>query len=357
MKWNLAILLLLVFAVGRAQTNRFIYIQSDDKQPFYVKMDNRLLSSSPSGYLIIPRLAEGHYDISVGFPKNEWPEQHASCTVGKKDMGYQLRHFGTKGWGLYNLQSMETTMLSGEKPAPKPEVKESNDAFANMLSNVVNDPSIRQVDNSHEQTKPAADTTTKSPETPVIKLNQEHVAGGERIVYVDNASKDTVQLVIPGGTANPKEETVIGKLVPADKQEVKPVDETGVPEKKRTAELKTETPSPALILVKSDVKTITNMDCKKMATENDFILLRKKMIGENDDDGMIDVARRAFKQKCYSTEQVKNLAVLFLKEGYRYTLFDTAYPFVSDRQNFPALQSLLADAYFINRFKALTSPR
>ena len=68
---------------------------------------------------------------------------------------------------------------------------------------------------------------------------------------------------------------------------------------------------------------------------------------------MISVARKAFKSNCFSTEQIKNLSVLFLKEDGRYRFFDAAYPFVYDSQNFSSLQSQLTDEYLINRFKAM----
>ena len=77
------------------------------------------------------------------------------------------------------------------------------------------------------------------------------------------------------------------------------------------------------------------------------------MTAQKDEDEMIDAAQKLFKQKCYSTEQVKNLSVLFLKDESKYKFFDTAYPFVYDSGNFKNLESQLTDPYFISRFKAM----
>lgn len=77
------------------------------------------------------------------------------------------------------------------------------------------------------------------------------------------------------------------------------------------------------------------------------------MAAENGDDDMVAAARKVFKTKCFTTEQVKNLAVLFLKDEGRYKFFDAAYPFVSDSYNFPELEHQLSDEYFITRFKAM----
>src|SRR5437868_13209596 len=94
----------------KAQQSHFIYIQTDNKQPFYVKLDKTIYSSANSGYLIIPQLKTGPYNLFIGFPKNEWPEQNIRCSVEDKDLGYILKNFSDKGWGLFNLQSSAVVM-------------------------------------------------------------------------------------------------------------------------------------------------------------------------------------------------------------------------------------------------------
>jgi len=361
-------LLLFTALFTRAQQSRFIYIQADNKQPFYVKIekDGRQLSSSSTGYMIIPKLEEGSYNLAIGFPKNEWPEQHTTLAIGKKDAGYSLRYFNDKGWGLFNLQSMELTMLSGDKPQPRAVVKEDKedkeDGFANMLSSVVNDPTIKQRDvtpeNKPVENKPAEPVKQELKTAPVVpeparpavvKLGQQPTAEGEQLVYTDRT--DTIRIVIPpAGQVKEKEETIIGKLEPVTpKAEEKPVQKVMPAEAVMTAEKKPT----GVVVVKSDLTAVTNKNCGKVATDNDFILLRKKLIGESDEDDMVAVARKAFKLRCYSTAQVKNLAAILLKDGSRYQLMDAAYPYVSDPQNFAGLETLMTDIYFINRFRAM----
>ncbi|HKC36224.1 MAG TPA: DUF4476 domain-containing protein, partial [Chitinophagaceae bacterium] len=106
---------------------------------------------------------------------------------------------------------------------------------------------------------------------------------------------------------------------------------------------------------KETVKTVTTKsnNCKEIAVEEDFFKLRKRMAAESKDDGMITEAKKAFKAKCFSTVQVKNLSTLFLTEESKYKFFDAAYQYVSDFENFSSLQSELKEEYFINRFKAM----
>ncbi|MEJ7675936.1 MAG: hypothetical protein WKF59_25370 [Chitinophagaceae bacterium] len=48
------------------------------------------------------------------------------------------------------------------------------------------------------------------------------------------------------------------------------------------------------------------------------------MVTEKNDEGMIKVAKKNFKTKCFTTEQIKNLSVLFIKDDGKYMFFDTA---------------------------------
>ena len=77
------------------------------------------------------------------------------------------------------------------------------------------------------------------------------------------------------------------------------------------------------------------------------------MAAENDDDDMIVLAKKIFKAKCFTVEQVKNLSVLFLKDAGKYSFFDMAYPRVSDSHNFNTLQNQLSETYYINRFQSM----
>ena len=137
----------------KAQQNHFIYIQADNKQPFYVKLDKKLYSSTASGYLVVAKLKAGPYNFVIGFPKNEWPEQYIRCTVEDRDLGYLLKNFGEQGWGFFNLQSLNVLMADNNEK--KAEVVENvkSDAFSNMLSSVVNDPAITQNELVKEELK------------------------------------------------------------------------------------------------------------------------------------------------------------------------------------------------------------
>ena len=249
MRYLLAPFFILFSLLSFAQQNHFIYIQAENQQPFYVKLDKKIMSSSASGYLIIPKLKEGAYDFMIGFPKSEWPEQNVTSTIKQVDAGYILKNFGDKGWGLFNFQTMDLVM-AGEKPKTDTSLIKQNkdDAFANVLSTVVNDPGIKNTDDQKDEIKPEIKPAAKQAEKKAlpkkapkpIKTTKEKKAvavnnnqikklqhnvndNSTNLVYVDitNGKLDTVNVIIPAG-----EEIVVKPLVKQPQEPVQLVKDT-----------------------------------------------------------------------------------------------------------------------------------
>lgn len=124
----------------------FVYLQSESEQTFFVKMNEKIYSSSASGYLILSKLVDSTYTFSLGFPQNKWPEQKFSVSVNKKDHGYLVKNFGEKGWGLFDLQTLEVQMSSAASSKMESPVQTENknvSAFTDILSKAADDPSLR----------------------------------------------------------------------------------------------------------------------------------------------------------------------------------------------------------------------
>jgi Domain of unknown function (DUF4476) len=374
-KYCLLFILLCLGARLYAQQNHFIYLQTENKQPFYIKLDKKILSSSASGYLIIPKLQEGSHTLTLGFPKNEWPEQKVTCSIDNKDAGYILKNFGDKGWGLFNWQTMNVVMADkkAEEPVVIAEVKKE-DAVVKTI------PAVTEPAKTVVAEAPPKETPAKTAVS-IIKIVDSKTAEGVEMVFVDwvNGVSDTIRVFIPADkktvsapvtikTEVPKEAVVKEEKIIAPKENPAVAPPLKQDEKKDTADVMNK---PALPVIELSVKekeqpavtekpaavpvkpVIQNSDCKAFATEEDFMKLRKKMAAEDNDDDMVAVARKAFKAKCFTVEQVKNLSVLFLKDEGRYKFFDASYPFVSDSYNFSSLESLLKEEYYITRFKAM----
>ena len=384
----LVLLILSVKMVSIAQQNHFVYLQTDNKQSFYVKINDKLFSSSSYGYAVIPKLQTGSYSFTIGFPKNEWPQQTVIIKIDNNDLGFILKIFGDKGWGLFNIQTLNVTMASSAiANTLTPVAQNKTDGFSNVLADVVNTPALKE-----EKIEKIVADSLPSLNTPIaiipakefnsVKIITTTLDNNGRFAkYIDSTENtiDTVQLFIPYEKIA-VENSVKEEKPKEKKEEIKPEakflnielpnpNSTRDTTNNKTAQVISEVVSimpqkevPAITINNEPLKPANepllkplsiNSDCKSLANENDFMKLRKKMVAENKDDDMISVARKAFKSNCFSTEQIKNLGVLFLKEEGRYRFFDASYPFVYDSQNYNALQAQLTDEYLINRFKAM----
>jgi hypothetical protein len=341
-----------------AQQNRFMYLQSENKQTFYAKFDKKIFSSSASGYLIIPKLAEGNYNFKIGFPKNEFPEQSFNYTI-TKDVGFIIKNFEEKGYGLFNLQSMAVVTASVEQQSVKQPIAEEL-ADANIKAKIISnrEDTVQQLPNTP---KPQiAEVVTASS---IKKLSQSQNSEGINIVFADvsNQSIDTIQLFIPldvppQGNEKPINKEMENANLPAQKDSTVANSKFVNIELPNLNTIADSSKTDSVIIAKTDYSIVPrqiNPRCKDLANEQDFLKLRKKMAAENNDDDMISAAKKSFKNKCYTIGQIKNLSALFLKDEGKYNFYDAAYPYVFDLHNFNTLQNQLSNQYFINRFKAM----
>ncbi len=396
---QLALVLFISFAAN-AQQNYFVYVQTDNKQPFYIKLKEKLMSSSAAGYLVIPKLTTGNYELLVGFPKDQWVHQTFNIAIGTTDAGYLLKNFGEKGWGLYNIQTMEISMNGAPAPTITKSVTETDDVFAATLSGAANTnlsvskeniPVLAKETPTLETTPSPLKSSTKSV---IKKLKTIKEDNGKTVVYTDKHDNnlDTISIFIPTENktidksnedietvktaaikdkkfldiemTNPnanaeekneaiqKEESVSTPIVEPVIKNEEPVS-TPIVVNNEKKEEPVSTPYVEPVVKTEKTKLTFNSDCKANATEDDFLKARRKMVAEDNDDNMVDAVKKIFKLKCFTVEQIKNLSALLLNDAGKYKLFDAAYPFTSDTQNFANLQLLLKDEYFITRFKAM----
>jgi hypothetical protein len=389
MRTYLLAILLFSFSNSFAQQYYFLYIQTEGKQPFYVRINDKVYSSSSSGYVVLSKLSADTQNLTVGFNKDAYPEQSFKYRV-HKDAGFILKNFGNSGWGLLDLQTNDVVMNGGAvQPAGTDE-----DSFSKTLAQVVNTPDLtepKQVKKKEPEPPKVEERkkiTTEEPEmkeqvvqTSVVnntvkkaesseaipqkitisQLMSRKDESGREMIYVDGT--DTIRVFIAGNFSESKNDkrqdraskkedqkepakAVIPVNVPIVKNEEEVVEEpvTVSAQPKEPVEVKEER--------KSVVKMV-NSDCSLFASEEDFLKLRKKMASEKTDESMISAARKQYKSRCFSAEQIRNLSALFLTDEGKYKFLDASYPFVHDSESFPSLESLLTDSYYRTRFQAM----
>jgi len=139
---NLGLVLIfsLLAAIARAQSPYFIYFETDDARPFYVKMEDRIYSSSDIGYFILPNLADSSYILSIGFPST--PDiLRFDVPLRGGDRGFSIRQEAS-GTILYDLESEAIIRAKEENWKNKLNYQYRNDEFTALLARASNDTSL-----------------------------------------------------------------------------------------------------------------------------------------------------------------------------------------------------------------------
>jgi hypothetical protein len=498
----LRMFLVMVIAVSfreglQAQRTAFLYLQSEEGVPFYLKRNNQIYNSSSSGYLILGKLPENDLLFEIGFPGNSVSEQMFRVPISNGGKGMLVKSFGDKGWGLFDFQdasviyAMQDETISGTKIEVKNE-QPVNDPFANMLSDVTKDTSVKYVgvkpkkvdvivslqqdsslakattlDSSAQplnetglQDSPATDSSSviqvvkdssvvsvdipaKSvfPKSDISLQSNEIVADGTNVVFVistQQSAKDTVKGFIPAEviaadtsvsltdsissiniaekdstlnadstslqlTLSENKLTVVdssslivnSKLTPPDLLNdssivvVQPIQDSTLTKSLQTTDSTVNKIENSVLKdsafvdqqnkveevqekqiqhtdvsgKKDDEKSGSvsvsggspglNTTCKKAATDEDFLKARRKMAQQSKDEEMITEVQKFFKNMCFTTEQIRNLGVLFLSEEGRYRFYDASMKFVLDFHNFHLLENTMLTPYYKKRFQAL----
>jgi hypothetical protein len=138
------VLLFVFFSCFRAfsQQGHFVFINHEEKLPFYVRMGEKIYSSSVTGHLTMAPLADSVYIMYIGFPRSRAAEQAFDVKVNQADRGLLLDKT-PNGWRM-------TDLITGEviDPVSNPAAMESGslvkktDSFSLLMAGVVDDSSV-----------------------------------------------------------------------------------------------------------------------------------------------------------------------------------------------------------------------
>ncbi|MBA4259618.1 MAG: hypothetical protein C0446_10670 [Chitinophaga sp.] len=132
---------LLIAFFSDAQNN-FLYIQSDNNQPYYIQVKDKIHSSNGKGYLLVPSLADGDYGIILGFPAGAYSEYLFKFSVSGKPKGFSLRINQEGEWMLMDMVSM--ALIRGES-VPQSTAASPTDKQVQKISERTIDSGIEQV--------------------------------------------------------------------------------------------------------------------------------------------------------------------------------------------------------------------
>jgi hypothetical protein len=196
-----------------SQQEYFVFLQTENRQPFYVRMGEKNFSSSANGYLILSKLKDSSYSFAVGFPQNQFPEQPFLIHV-KKDRGFEVKNLGDKGWALFDLQTLE--LINSSRPAGSGSggasysLIKKDDGFARLMAGVVNDTAVMYtVMYMVVKTEPVVSNTAK--DTVAREIVKEEKKPADTMAAVVTKPADTVTATVKKPEEPKKEDSVIAK--------------------------------------------------------------------------------------------------------------------------------------------------
>lgn len=371
--------LVIFFTSVKSQSHHFIYILADHQQPFYVRTKDKVYSSNNMGYLIMPRLLVGKISFTIGFPKNKWKSSRYAIEISENDLYLSFKQVDTTTWGLYEKQT--NLVFIPEEVNEPAKMDTSKDSFSIILAEVSDNPTILQqkkkelqngatlnLDTISKQLTyqndiqgqdvavkeiPLTSNNTITTQKESSKIKNEKI---DRTLYLIDSSGISIGYEIFDGDTI--ENVVL--FIPIHQKMQEAEKNTTSRKKKRRKQQETKVKETVeeddLIMInKNEKKEIIakRKICDVIATEADFRMIRKIMASEDDEERMVIVADTGMRNsgKCYSSSQVKNLAVLFLNDFIRFKFIESAIELLTNFEEVSMLESLFQDEENRNKLK------
>lgn len=332
------LLILVIVTVGASiAQNHFVFIQSETKKPFTVTVQDKKFVSTPTGYVIIPKLKVGQHTLLV--QASEASPLKYTVTIDKKDIGFTFRNLDGTNAKLLNQQTFASI-------APINAASSLSDSYASIEKKTQEQPKTDDVKGSTSAVEKNTTTATKvvekqtAPQATITKLkkgvnkiSEAHDQQGISMLFVDVQGEifDTIDVVIP---VNNEESNGANNLL-------------------NSALFHWASNNESQNKLEYDLQEGYNNKCVHLVGKEDYAKLRKRMSAENSEDKMIDEALKFANTKCFTTLQVKNLSSLFVKDQGKLKFFNALYNAVYDYGFYYQLESELLGPECKSKFKSL----
>ena len=106
--WKLAMMSIsfVMMCVFTTRAQHFAFIESESQQPFFVKYNGGVISSTPSGFLMLSGILESSIEIVIGFPGAGAQQTQYRVAGLNRDRGFYLRKAERGEWVLMDRNDM-----------------------------------------------------------------------------------------------------------------------------------------------------------------------------------------------------------------------------------------------------------
>lgn len=333
----LAVVGMCLLAPARTSAQRwsYIYIQSDQDVPFYVRLDGHMLPRYSKYYSIIPRLAPGPLRLELLFEQHKYPALFFNIQVPASGSRAFLLIRNNEAYALYDLQQ-KFYLAPGD--AGEDHLPEITKVPLQQPADSARSSAIAQTD--YTAYHPAEDTAAKA--NPGIEPAPAFIPDVDlRNHAPDTASPPPPVANNPAAAANTNPEVTAETPENPVEMNVTPSpnpNPSDAPLAPRTEPEPTRTESePDLGRQLSPIK---NSDCPSPISDKDFDDLYNNTISKEGDDKRILFLMRQVKTTCLTCRQAATLAAQLETEAMRYSFLKKAYPRVTDQEYFQQLGQL-----------------
>lgn len=331
------ILLVIIGFAAKAQGNHFIYIENVLKQPFNIKIDNKIYENDGKNFIIIPKLEIGKHKLLISTIDSK--DNEFEIGIVDRDFGFTLKQSNNGDLVLFDINQFETIAKINLNNLNIEVVKQEIDLGKKAITKPK--PETKPLPIQPEITKAGNDKMDTviaigKKETPklykgIVKFFEKENKDGLNQIYVDNnfGKSDTISIFIP---------YIIAKA------------DSSVQTKSITNEIpNVETKHTAAVL-------IDNV-CTHIASEYEVSDFSSKIQATLTLKNKLKLAAQVLKEKCFTVNQVKRLGILFLNESGKFNFYKLSQTAVSDTKNFPILEKELKDEFLKQEFRALLNPQ
>jgi len=346
-----SILLLFLFQLGIIPllvAQHYIFIEAEGQQPFYLKRGGETFSSTGSGFIILSKLNQKEIDFIIGFPNKLYPEVAFKIAAIQQDRGFALKKIEGKDWALEDRQSL--ALIKGgpvDVKAASQSSPTSTAGFADLLADATGDKSLLEkstlvtlpVDKPVvANTKPKTSTTvskaptvTKQPSKPTtlgvvrssVQLEDSSLL---RIAYFDKGAKNNWDTIIV------EIEKIIKAPVVTKPLALETIPSVVSPNSSKLNDTILDAPQPSFA---ADISVGCSLP---IALPKDLRDLQRKVSKATSFETQLELATKAFNEKCYTTKQVKELGTIFWEEQNKLIFYMRIRKLVADPSLFGELE-------------------
>ncbi len=314
-----------------------VYIQSDKETPIYVKMEGQMMERFSKNYTIMNGLASGPLNIEILFQQNQYPSQQFVLNVAPSvQRSLVLQKVSDKKFALYDL-NYGIYLQEGNKFEDDIDISNLPVVAANTkVVEPVRETNVSKVADKKEVEQEAKETAKRNNRESKKKQEAEEAIPD----FVEEAKKEE-------RTEEPKLSRAERKRIEAEQklQEEKERERfLNFEMDKKDQETKTENR-------KRTTSTGSGTTCTEPATESEFNSFASAVNASDDEEKRLAAIRNNGSKYCFSTDQVRLIAMGFDSQSSRYEIARTLKPFVIDKDKYGNLTALFNTNYLKERFK------